>query len=183
MPVWAEMTAQGLMLSAVRNKMSIVIEKLSVADLKTLIENHRNKGATDKPLYKDALRELEKRTGKGLDFDKSFAIIKRAAKQRRFVSYKELADASGADWAQVHYAIGGHLWRLVEYAYRRGWPMLSAIVVNKANLAIGTMDPETLRGFISAARELGRNVGSDEKRFLKDEQAQVFEWAQTQHDE
>jgi hypothetical protein len=66
--------------------------------------------------------------GNGLDFDKSFEIIRRAATQRRFVNYKELADGSGADWKRVHYSIGKHLWALVEYAHRKGWPMLSAVV-------------------------------------------------------
>jgi hypothetical protein len=139
--------------------MPIDIQILSDDQLRTLIQNHRRKGATDAPIYVDELRELEKRKGKGLDFEKSFSIIKGAASQGRCLSYKELADASGADWAKVHYAIGGHLWNLVEYAHRRGWPMLSAIVVNKPNVTTGQMEPETLKGFVegfvAAARALG----------------------------
>ncbi len=149
--------------------------KLSTEGLRNLIANHRKKGETSSSLYIAALRELEARTGKGLDFDKSFEVIRKAAKDRRFVSYKELADASGADWSRVHYDIGGHLWRLVEYAHRRGWPMLSAIVVNKQNVATGQMEPETLDGFLGAAKDLG-HVVTDENRFLREQQEEVFQW-------
>jgi hypothetical protein len=100
----------------------INVETLSIGQLENLIQNHRRQRATNVPLYVDALRELEKRKGKGLDFDKSLSIILEAAKERRFLSYKELADASGADCGQVHYAIGEHLQKLVEYADRKGWP-------------------------------------------------------------
>ncbi len=56
--------------------------------------------------------------------------------------------------------------------------MLSAIVVNKPNVATGKMDPETLDGFIKAARQLGHIV-TDEEAFLKEQQKLVFRWAQS----
>jgi hypothetical protein len=93
---------------------AIEVTKLSDEQLKNLIDNHRRKLATDSLTYLDALAEQARRNGQGLDFNKSFSIIRRAAAERRFVSYKELADASGADWNRVHYSIGGHLWSLVE---------------------------------------------------------------------
>ena len=158
--------------------MPINVANLSVIELENLIENHRRKGATQAPLYLDALQELEARKGKGLDFNKSLAIILRAAREGRFLSYKELADESEADWGQVHYAIGGHLWNLVEYAHRRGWPLLSAIVVNKPNITTGAMEPETLKGFFAAAHDLDIAV-VDEALFLKEQQAKVFEWARS----
>ena len=77
--------------------MPIDITKLSDDQLKNLIENHRRQKATSAPAYLDALREMQVRKGKGLEFDKSFRIIRAAAKDHRFLSYKELADASGAD--------------------------------------------------------------------------------------
>ena len=155
---------------------AIEITKLSDEQLKNLIDNHRRKLATDSLTYLDALAEQARRNGQGLDFNKSFSIIRRAAAERRFVSYKELADASGADWNRVHYSIGGHLWSLVEYAHRRGWPMLSAIVVNKQNVATGNMEPETLKGFLAAASDLGYLI-TDEEAFLREQQGRVFEWA------
>jgi hypothetical protein len=128
------------------NAVPLDVAKLSDEQLSNIIENHCRKGATDSSVYVDALAEQARRKGKGLDFDKSFEVIRRAAAEDRFVSYKELADASGADWNQVHYSIGGHLWSLVEYAHRKGWPMLSAVVVNKQNVASGRMEQETLKG-------------------------------------
>jgi hypothetical protein len=71
--------------------------------------------------------------------------------------------------------MGGHLWRLVEYAHRKGWPMLSAIVVNQRNVATGKMEPETLKGFIAAAKDLGYVV-TGEEGFLKEQQGLVFQW-------
>jgi hypothetical protein len=144
--------------------------------LSNIIENDRRKGATDSSVYVDALAEQARRKGKDLDFDNSFGVIWRAAAEDRFISYKELAHASGADWNQVHYSIGGHLWSLVEYAYRKGWPMLSAVVVNKQNVASGKMEQETLKGFIAAARKLGFSI-TDEEVFLREQQRRVFEWA------
>jgi hypothetical protein len=55
--------------------------------------------------------------------------------------------------------------------------MLSAIVVNKANIKTGEMEPETLRGFIQAARALGHAV-LDERAFLRKQQKAVFDWAE-----
>src|ERR1700722_8702650 len=81
------------------------LSELSDDELENLVENHRKLYATDRAAYAGALRELEQRKGRGLDFDKSFAMIRQAASEGRFLSYKDLADASGADWGQVHYAV------------------------------------------------------------------------------
>jgi len=158
--------------------MPIAVQTLTDDQLQNLIENHRRQKATSAPVYLEALREWQIRKGKGLDFDKSFEIISAAAKEGRFLSYKELADASGADWGQVHYAMNGHLWDLVEFAHRNDWPMLSAVVVNKPNRHTGTMEPETLKGFIAAARDLGYSV-TDEEGFLREQQRRVFAWAKS----
>ena len=152
----------------------IDVTGLTIEGLKNLIANHRARNATNLPAYVAGLRELESRLGRGLDFDKSFEIIRQAAREQRFLSYKELAEASGAKWSQVHYEIGGHLWRLVEYAHRREWPMLSAIVVNKPNVETGLMEPDTLAGFLRAAKDLGYAI-TDESAFLREQQERVFE--------
>lgn len=154
----------------------IDVTSLAGRELETLINNHRTKKATDRPLYLEALEERARRRGHGLEFNKSYRVIHEAAKQGCFLSYEDLADASGAQWAKVRYAIGAHLWELVEYADRKGWPMLSAIVVNMPNVATGEMEPETLKGFVGAARELGYSVG-DELAFLREQQQRVFRWA------
>lgn len=156
--------------------MPLDVTKATDQELQNLVDNHRRAAATNAPLYLDALGELERRKGNGLDFDKSYAAILNAAKKRQFLSYKDLADASGADWQRVHYSIGRHLGALVEYAHRRGWPLLSAIVVNKPNVKTGEMEPETLRGFIGIARYLEIPV-VDEEAFLRSQQTAVFDWA------
>jgi hypothetical protein len=156
--------------------MPIDVSKLSDDQLKNVIQNHQRHKAKNAPTYIDALRECQVRKGNGLSFDKSFRIIKAAAKAHRFLSYKKLADASGAEWQKVHYSIGSHLWELVEFVQLNNWPMLSAIVVNKPNVSVGTMEPETLKGFIAAARDLG-HVVTDEEAFLREQQAKVFAWA------
>jgi hypothetical protein len=157
--------------------MPIEVETLSISQLDNLIENHRRKRATNAPLYIDPLRELGKRKGKGLDFDKSLSIILEAAAEPRFLSYIELAKASGGDWNQVRFAMNGHLWDLVEYSHLRYGILFSAVVVNTANVATGKIEPETLKGFTGAARELGYLV-TDEQAFLKEQQGRVFAWAQ-----
>lgn len=65
----------------------------------------------------------------------------------------------------------------MEYADRKGWPLLSSIVVNKPNVTTGKMEPETLKGFIAAARLLEKPI-TDEEGFLREEQERVFAWAQ-----
>jgi hypothetical protein len=157
--------------------MPINVEILPIDQLENLIENHRRQRATNTPLYLDALRELEKRKGQGLDFDRSLSIIPQAARKGRFLSYKELADFSGVDWGQAHRAIGGHLWKLVEYSHLRHGILLSAIVVNKPNIATGKLEAQALKGFIEAPRLLDYAI-TDEQAFLKEQQASVFAWAQ-----
>lgn len=156
---------------------NINVAKYTERQLKALIDNHRLKGAKERPLYLAALEEYAARRGNGLSFAKSMAVIREAAQAGRFLSYKELADRSGAVWNKVHYSVGPHLWDLVEYAHRRGWPMISAIVVNKDNVATGDMKDETLAGFVAAANDLGLAVDNPGE-FLREQQQLVFAWAQ-----
>lgn len=151
-------------------------------ELQNVIDNHRRHGATGAPLYQQALEEQALRKGKGLDFDRSLAAIRHAAIEGRFMSYGELAKASGEDWNKVRYALNEHLFHLVEFAHRRGWPLLSAIVVNQNNLKTGDLEPSSLRGFVAAARLLQIPV-TDEKTFLREQQEKVFAWGKTQRGE
>jgi hypothetical protein len=157
--------------------MAIEPKQLSDEQLQNVIDNFRKHKKTDDPIYVSALAEMDERKGKGLNFSASLAAITKAAKERRFISYKELADQSGVSWGLAHYAIGRHLYNLVEYSHRQGWPLLSAIVVNLPNLKTGKMEPSSLKGFISAAKLLGFEI-VDEESFLREEQTKVFAWAQ-----
>jgi hypothetical protein len=176
---WIFGTLVGRVKIPYHDLMAIDVVKLTIDELRSLIVNHRHKARTDAPLYLEALAELARREGKGLNFEKTKEIVLNAARDGRFLSYKELADASDVDWGQAHYAIGGHLFQLIEYAHLRGWPLLSAIVVNKPNVATGEMEPSTLKGFVGGARALNISV-TDELAFLSAEQQRVFAWARSE---
>lgn len=159
--------------------MPVDVTTYTNTQLENLIRNHRDKDATDVPLYQEALEELARRKGKGLDFDKSLAAIRQAASEGRFKSYGELAKASGCEWVKVRRAMNSHLYALVEFAHRKGWPLLSSIVVNQNNLDTGKLDPSSLKGFVTAARLLDIPV-TDEEAFLREQQQKVFAWGKTQ---
>lgn len=159
--------------------MAIDLEKMSAGELKTLIANHRKRNATGAPLYLEALAELARKGGRGLSFEATKAVVLEAARENRFLSYKDVADASGVDWSKVRYAMGPHLCDLVEYAHLHGWPLLSAIIVNKPNVTTGEMADSSLKGFVAAARAVNIAV-TDDRAFLSAEQKRVFDWAKTQ---
>lgn len=148
----------------------------TIRELQNTIRNHEDRGRTDEPRYLEALEELGRRQGRGFDFQKSLELIRRAASERRFISYKELAERSGLEWSKVRYAANPHLGHLIEWAHHRGYPLISAIVVNQKNVGTGAMDPATLKGFSAAAAKLGYAF-SDADAFLREQQMRVFEWA------
>ncbi len=154
------------------------IPDYSSQELENLVKNHRDRGRTDAPLYLQAFEELSRRKGQGFDFQKSLELIREAASQRRFLAYKELADGSGLEWSKVHYACNAHRGDLIEWAHRRGFPLISAVVVNQKNIETGSMEPATLLGFANAARGLGYEF-TDDAAFLR-EQQMVFDWAATE---
>lgn len=155
----------------------IDVTKLDDQGLKNLMENHRRLRATNEPAYGAASREWNARHGGGLDLETSLGYLRQAARERRFVSYGDLAEANGATWDKVRYPMNAHLWALVEHAHHHGWPMLSAMVVNKSHRETGEMEPETLAGFVAAAEALRYEV-VDPKLFLKQQQELCFAWGQ-----
>ncbi len=162
--------------------MSKNILELTNIEIQNLIDNHRRQNRTTDQLYLEALKEQDGRAGKGLSFLTTMKVVREAALERRFLSYKQLAIASGTDWIKVRHSMGPHLFWLVEYSHRRKWPLLSAIVVNQQNLTTGKMEPDTLRGFVEAVAKLGVSV-DDSEQFLHREQERVFEWAQRVSDD
>ena len=93
-------------------------------------------------MYPEALAEQARRKGKGLVFDTTIEVIRQAAITGRYISYGEVAEASGAEWNKVRHAMGPHLDSLLEYCHLNDLPLLSAIVVNKPNLNSGELEPE-----------------------------------------
>jgi hypothetical protein len=147
--------------------------------LEAVVANHQRLRATDRPLFREAVKELNRRHGGELDLDKTLDFVRRAAAKGRFVSYGDVAKANGANWNKVRRPMNKHLWALVSLAHSKGWPMLSAIVVNQQNLATGAMEPSTLDGFIRAARDLGYEV-LDGVAFLEQQQEACFAWGHSQ---
>lgn len=111
-----------------------------------------------------------------LDLQTTYQAILEAARDGRFISYGDLAEANGAKWQRVRRAMNHHLGDLVEIAADRGWPMPSAIVVNKQNIETGTLDGDAREGFINAAKSFGFEV-SDPATFVEEQQQAVFTWA------
>ena len=147
-------------------------------ELDNLIDNHRRKRLLRAPLYLEVLSERERRRDNGLEFAKSARIILDAARHGRCVSHRQLADASGATWTKVHFAIVRHLADLTGWAHGNGWPMLSAVVVDQRNSEGRPIDPAALQGFVTAAEGLGRtDIDTDHGAFLAAEQERVFEFA------
>ena len=112
-----------------------------------------------------------------LDRGRSFAAIRAAAEARCFLSYGAVAEASGLAWQAARRRMDPHLFALCRWATERGWPLLSAIVVDRKSVAHGAMRGRPLIGFARAAERCGRIVGGDAAVFLADEQQRVFAWA------
>lgn len=108
----------------------------------------------------------------------TLALIRRAAGERRFVSYGDVAAASGLSWNAARRCMDPHLFALCRRAAERGWPLLSAIVVDRRSVPHGAMRGRPLIGFARAAERLGRIVGGDAAAFLAEEQRRVFAWAE-----
>ncbi|MHC9237383.1 AAA family ATPase [Pseudooceanicola sp. 502str34] len=111
-----------------------------------------------------------------LDLQTTYSAILAAAREHHFISYGDLAKANGAAWQNVRYKMNTHLGDLVQLAAERGWPMPSAIVVNKGNLKTGTLDGSAREGFITAAKEFGFDV-DDPAAFVERQQQAMFNWA------
>ena len=151
-------------------------EEYSDKQIKNLIENYQRQRKTFDPYFHALLEEHSKRIGNGLNFETTLKAVRSAAKDRRFLAYKELADQSGCEWNKVRHSIPRHLQGLLEYCHARKMPLLSAIVVNKHNAATGKLDDASLSGFVKGVEELGIRV-NDPEQFLRDEQARIFAWA------
>jgi 5-methylcytosine-specific restriction protein B len=117
-----------------------------------------------------------------LDLQTTYRTIIAAARQRRFISYGDLAKANGAEWQKVRYEMNRHLGELVALAVERGWPMPSAIVVNQQSLESGALEGSAREGFLAAARDSGLSF-DDPDHFVKAQQQALFDWAPSAPDD
>ncbi len=170
---------------------------LSDAELDAFIATLEAVGRTADQVYWDALRARALRQT-GLDLDRTYEALQAAAAKGQFITYGELADASGVARGHVfpnHYAShlkhveqaaharGAPMTRaileaaILAAAHARGAPMISSIVVRADNVGAGELSPVALAAFSQLARELGHEV-ADETTFLKDQQEKTFQWGQ-----
>ena len=117
----------------------------------------------------------------GLNPEKTYAAVLTAARNRRFVTYGELAAASDIPWNQAWRQIGRHLDSFTLLTSQRGCPLLSSIVVTKRNKESGAIEDRQLDGLLAAAELAGLSV-TDPQTFVRQEQERVFAWAVTAPD-
>ncbi|MFB7145810.1 AAA family ATPase [Agrobacterium deltaense] len=117
-----------------------------------------------------------------LDLNRSYKAILERARQGKFVTYGDVAAASGVEWKKARRPIPQHLDNLVRIAHERGWPLLTAIVVNKDSVETGKLEGDALSGFLAAVKKIGLPV-DDPKAFLQQQQEAVFAWAKSAPDE
>lgn len=117
-----------------------------------------------------------------LDISKSYKAIISKAREGRFLTYGDVAAASGLEWQKARRPLPQQLDELVRISHERGWPLISAIVVNKENVDTGKLDGEALSGFLTAVKRLGVPV-NDPQSFLQEQQEAVFSWAKSAPDE
>ncbi len=113
-----------------------------------------------------------------LDPRRTLAAIRCAAESRRFLSYGDVAAASLLPWSLARRRMDPHLFAICRDATQRGWPLLSALVVDQKSVAHGAMRGRPLVGFARCAERAGRFVGEDAAAFLAREQEAVFGWAE-----
>lgn len=114
-----------------------------------------------------------------LDISRTYAAIVAAARARRFITYVEVAKASGVEWAKAYRPIGSHLDKLLAAAHRNGWPLLTSLVVRKEDAESGRLTDGARDGFLVGVKRLGITVSDAEAdAFIEAEQRRTFEWAQ-----
>lgn len=150
--------------------------KARVASLANTVENFGRQGLGNDERCLAALEELN-RLRSHLEFRKSVTAIRTVAEQRHYISYGDVGAASGFAWKEARRTIDRHLDELCRWAHLRGWPLITALVVEKPNVTSGKLEGVALDGFIRTAKRLDRYVTGDEKAFLKAEQESVFAWA------
>lgn len=142
------------------------------------IQRHQDQNATDSKLYKALVEENARRSVKRLDPDKTIALLIFTAKGDEFISYKDVAAASGIDFSKVRYQVGKHLDAILTLCDQRKWPLLTCLCVKQSEKKTGALSGDSLKGFIGAARRLKHHV-TDEEKFLIDCQQECRKWART----
>ena len=161
--------------------MAIDLDSKATVDLQTIIANCVRLNRTGDPLFAAANAILATLLTGEYNMEKTIAAICKQGRLRSFLSYKDIADASGLNWVKSRRGVGPHLDALNFYAAGKGWPLLSSIVVNKDKVETGDMTADNLKGFLEGVREAGIDVDIEDVAFLKREQQRVFAWCREEH--
>ena len=158
-------------------------EKKSLPELKQMQLNYERLHKTETADYRTLVATIDRRGANGLDLAKTVEFLRHAAAERRYVSYKDIAAASGVVWDNaVRLRMGAHLDEATRQVARDGGPLISAIVVNQPNLVTGKLEPVALRGFIKIVTELRGPDAVAERNpaasaaVLAEAQQEVFRW-------
>ncbi len=112
------------------------VKMLSDDSLKNLIKNHQDK--RDGSASSIVRRSKSCIADTGRSRSRYVNRLPQSCRvERRIRKLWRAAEANGAVWGKVRYPMNSHLWALVRHAHSKGWPMLSAMVVNKQNTATG----------------------------------------------
>ena len=97
--------------------------------------------------------------------------LKEVAKAQDITAYSDIAPLVGLDMGKPddRNRIAEILGEISRREYGQGHPMLSAVVVHKANNIPG-------QGFFTLARELGLYRGNDDLRFFTNELNRVYDF-------
>ncbi len=161
--------------------MAVDLESKATKDLETIVANCVRLNRTAAPMFAAANKILETRRSGEYSVEKTIATICRQGRLRSFLSYKDIADASGLNWVKSRRGVGPHLDAVCAYTADKGWPLLTSIVVNKDKVGSGDMTQENLKGLLDTVRSSGRDVDLEDVAFIKREQQRVFDWCREEH--
>lgn len=135
------------------------LSKQTDQQIDNLINNHIRHDKTAAPLFRELLEERVRRGQEKhlLNFQKSMLILIQTATDQTCLSYGQLAKASNVEWSKARYQMNGangHLDKLLELCHARGYPLLTALVVNQKGLNDGELEQTALKGFCEAANRL-----------------------------
>ena len=113
--------------------------------------------------------------GGRFDIRITYSMIVAAARDRRAIHYKGIADAHGLEMMRVFNQLNHHLGKVLQISFERKWPALTAVIVPKRP---GYLTGKSLNGFCESAIEAGYEF-DDCETFAREQMEAVFDWAQT----
>lgn len=156
------------------------LSKQTDQQIDNLINNHIRHDKTAAPLFRNLLEERVRRGQEKhlLNFQKSMLILIQTATDQTCLSYGQLAKASNVEWVKARHQMNGahgHLDKLLELCHARGYPLLTALVVNQQGLEDGELEQTALKGFCEAAHRLKIPV-EDELAFHHQQRDASWNW-------